>query len=162
MDKVSITTVTTAKSPKRQKAVGMFLVEVLHEDVPKTISKTLVRESVTNKELTIQLLANSICIINRINTECEEILMHIDEQIICSAISNKWIEKWSNNNWKNAKGEEVANAELWKVLQEEIKKCKYPLRVSEERSQYDDWMHNECNRELKKEKENDNAKHEKG
>lgn len=29
---------------------------------------------------------------------------------------NEWIEKWKANNWKNSRGKQVTNKDLWEVL----------------------------------------------
>lgn len=154
---MNITTVTTAKGPAKQEAVGMFLVEVIRNGVPVTKQGFLERENITGKELTLQLFANAIFIASKEKTEFDSVECYLDEQSVVSAFSNNWISNWKSNEWKTAKGAEIANTDTWKAVCEQIEKLTKRLIVtyspqSEDpsifKSSYTNWMGIQCNKRL--------------
>ena len=150
MDRVNITTVTTAKGPAEQRAIGMYLIEKIHDGIPKTIEGFLVREHITSKELTLQLFANAIHIVNKLDIEFESIACYFDEPFITSAFQNNWIDNWKSNEWKTIKGKEIANAQTWKTVCSMIENCTKRFIYMGEKSSYTNWMNTQC---MKKEKE---------
>lgn len=44
------------------------------------------------------------------------IKLYSDSAYLCNCFSNKWYVNWLKNNWKNAKGESVANRDLWELI----------------------------------------------
>ena len=42
--------------------------------------------------------------------------IYSDSAYIINCYEQKWYKKWLQNNWKNSKGEDVANQDLWKIL----------------------------------------------
>lgn len=42
--------------------------------------------------------------------------VYSSSEYIVEPFRNGWIKNWEKNGWKNAKGKEVRNAELWKEL----------------------------------------------
>ena len=42
--------------------------------------------------------------------------LYSDSAYLCNCFNNKWYENWNKNNWKNSKGEPVANKDLWVAL----------------------------------------------
>lgn len=140
MDRVNIVTATTCKGPAKQKATGMMLVEHIKDGIPNTIYKYLERDSITSKELSLQLLANSIYIVNRTKADFDSIEIYSDEPYVISAFENKWIEKWSANDWKNAKGKEVADAQLWQQITKLIQESGKRVIFTSAKSSYYEWM----------------------
>lgn len=141
MDRVNITIAHTCKGPGRQKAVGMYLIECIHDGIPDTKYKCLVRESITSKELSLQLLANAIHMISRANADFDSVEIYSEEQYITNAFEQKWIEKWSENDWKNAKGKDVADAEIWQMIVEKMNSCGKRFIFCRNKSSYSNWMH---------------------
>ena len=112
MDRVNIITVTTAKGPRQQEMVGMFLVEQIHNGIPITKEGYLYREKIAKTEMTLQLLVNAAFIVSKARIDFDSVEIFTDEGLVESAFRNKWIENWNESGWKNAKGKDVANAEI--------------------------------------------------
>lgn len=148
MDKVNIVTVTTAKGPRKQEAVGMWLIEYINEKGTQTKQDFLYRESITANELTLQLMANAVFILSKANIEYESVTVYMDCPNIASAFMNKWIDKWIENDWKKATGDEIANSETWKMLYQLMSVCSKQFIVTDYRSRYTDWMNHEAEKHI--------------
>lgn len=42
--------------------------------------------------------------------------INTDSDYLMAAVKNGWLTKWQQNEWKNAKGQEVKNTEQWKCV----------------------------------------------
>lgn len=42
--------------------------------------------------------------------------VHSDSAYVVNAINDKWLERWSNNEWLTQQGKAVKNQDLWKQL----------------------------------------------
>ena len=47
-----------------------------------------------------------------------EVNLYTDSAYVCNAITQKWIENWQLNNWKNSQKKPVLNKDLWLELLE--------------------------------------------
>lgn len=45
-----------------------------------------------------------------------DVEIHSDSAYVVNAFTQKWLDKWQQNGWKNSKKEDVANQDLWKDL----------------------------------------------
>ncbi len=59
--------------------------------------------------------------------------------IYTTSCAEKWLADWRKNDWKNAKGQQVANAEAWKEIALLLDKHTYQFIV-DKRNSYSDWM----------------------
>lgn len=50
------------------------------------------------------------------------VVVHSDSAYVCNCIKNRWYVNWMKNGWRNAKGKEVANQDLWKELLKQIER----------------------------------------
>lgn len=151
MDRVNIVTITSGNGPSKQKMDGMFLVEFLHNGEPLTKTKIIHKDSITSKEFSLQLLANAMYMVNHANTDFDSIEIYSDEPYITSAFENKWIEKWSEENWITAKGKDVAHKEIWKMILDMMNESGKRFIFSSEKSSYENWMRNQMEWQIKKE-----------
>lgn len=140
MDKVNIVTATTCKGPARQEAVGKWLIEYIHDGEVSTKDGTLYRESITGNELTLQLLANAVYVVSKSDVVFETVEVRLDQKVIANAFMNQWIDKWVENDWKTAKGEDVANSDTWKKLYAIMDSTSKRFIVTDHRSRYTDWL----------------------
>lgn len=69
-------------------------------------SQTLVKASANQKELYAIIEA-----LKALHTSCN-IVIHTDSNYIVSAI-NTWLDRWQQNRFINAKGQNCKNKELW-------------------------------------------------
>lgn len=51
-----------------------------------------------------------------LKTECTNVTIFTDSQLIVNSINKGWIENWQKNNWKKADKKPVLNIDLWKQL----------------------------------------------
>ena len=49
------------------------------------------------------------------------VTVHLDSRYVLDSLSKGWVFNWKRNNWKTAKGHEVANKEIWQKAIEIIK-----------------------------------------
>lgn len=152
MDRVNITTITTAKGPAQQEMVGMFLIEQIHNGIPITKEGYLYREKISRTEITVQLLVNAVYIISKANIEFDSVEMYIDEDIVSRAFINQWIDSWKENEWKNAKGKAIKNAETWQQLSELLSKASKRFIFVDHKSQYTGWMEMQAEKKLQYER----------
>lgn len=61
-----------------------------------------------------------IAVIEALKTlkESCEVNLYTDSAYVCNAITQKWIENWQLNNWKNSQKKPVLNKDLWLELLE--------------------------------------------
>lgn len=126
MARLNIHIATNAKGPSKQQVIGMYIIEHIDDQGQlETKDGTLIREESTGQELTLMLLINALFIISKIAPvqQFESISIYTNEQIVETAMLNKWIDKWAENSWKTAKGKEVAHSELWQQAIELMKTC---------------------------------------
>ena len=50
------------------------------------------------------------------------VVVHSDSAYVCNCIKDRWYIGWMRNGWRNAKGKEVANQDLWKELLKQIER----------------------------------------
>ena len=70
----------------------------------------------------------------------DEIHLHLTSRV---GYSFKYLERWQENGFKNAKGQEVKHAAVWKEIAEKIKGKKLELHLNEFNGYYK-WLQNEC------------------
>lgn len=149
MGRVNIHITSTAKGPAAQEAVGMYLIEIIRNGIPETKEGYLYREKIAGTELILQLFINAVYIASKANDEYDTMECFIDNEHICTAFSDKWIDKWQENHWQTVKGKTVANAETWKLLCEHIEKStKRVIVKNAEISSYRNWMRLQCKNQL--------------
>ena len=54
-----------------------------------------------------------VCALKRLKKPCS-VIIKTDSAYLYGPIMNGWAQKWAEAGWKNAKRQEVANAENWK------------------------------------------------
>lgn len=48
--------------------------------------------------------------------------IYADSQYVINGFEKRWVQGWMRNNWKNGKGENVKNRDLWERLYELVNK----------------------------------------
>ena len=49
-----------------------------------------------------------------LKTECSNVTIYTDSQLIVNSINKGWLESWLKKNWKKADKKDVLNIDLWK------------------------------------------------
>ena len=53
-------------------------------------------------------------------------------------INQCWPERWARNGWKNSRGKEIKDADLWKKILEEVREVGHCITAVEGRHEYSD------------------------
>lgn len=105
---------TSWKGPARQDGVAAWLAECMARGEPITRQGFIHLEGGTETQGTLMALSNALHILKR---PCKA-RIYVECGNVRSAVQNGWHRQWQGNGWKNAKGNAVKNAELWKVFLE--------------------------------------------
>lgn len=78
-------------------------------------------EYTTNNYMELKAITRAVR--HAVNEYCNkhslfEIYIHSDSAYCINPIEKGWLNFWASNDWKNNKGEEIKNSELWKELYE--------------------------------------------
>lgn len=101
-------------------------------------------------------LAAIIAALNRLKKPCE-IHLHSSHGFFQMAVENFWLKIWSENGWKNSKGNEVENALMYQEIMNLIECGGHEItKIDKELGEYHEWLRMEVLRraaEYKKELE---------
>lgn len=111
MQTVNIYIYTTIRGPQKQDGAYIYVLETMTSKGPATCSKAGTMNKVTKNQACLFALSAAI---KRIFRQCE-LIIHVDSVFVASC-AEKWLADWRKNDWKNAKGQQVANAEAWKEI----------------------------------------------
>lgn len=107
---VNIYIETDYRGPAKRRMAGAWLVEyVLNSGKPVTRGGILYADITSENEMALRLLIQAFSILTksccvRVFTPCIHVL---------HAMQNHWLWQWQKNDWRNAKGKTVGNADLW-------------------------------------------------
>lgn len=140
MQTVNIYIYTTIRGPQKQDGAYIYVLETMTSKGPATCSKAGTMNKVTKNQACLFALSAAI---KRIFRQCE-LIIHVDSVFVASC-AEKWLADWRKNDWKNAKGQQVANAEAWKEIALLLDEHTYQFIV-DKRNSYSDWMKTESDR----------------
>lgn len=124
MIEVRIFIETTWRGPAKRDGVAMWLVEAMKNDEPVTRQGIIRVENGTEAQGNLMAMINAFHILKKtcsasVFTQCEHIL---------NTIQNHWHIQWQKDDWNNAKGKPVKNAELWQMLIDKSGPHTYSIR----------------------------------
>lgn len=144
--KVRIFIESTWRGPSKRDGVAMWLVEYMKGDEPVTRQGFIHVRDGTEAKGNLMAMINAFFILKKpceasVFTQCEHIL---------NTMQNHWHIQWQKNDWHNAKGKPVKNAELWQMLIEKGRLHTYSIQGGthdyqnvmqiELRKELDSWM----------------------
>ena len=135
--KVNIYIYQTIKGPGTRAGSYTYILEADMNGKIATLTSTDTLEPMTEKaaELTVILKA-----LSRICKECEIQIVGCSPYMVQA--TSEWINNWIENDWKNAKGKEIANKEQWQNLLEYMRK--YSITFTKEcQHEYLNWIKSE-------------------
>lgn len=144
--KVNIYIETSVHGPANRRAAGKWLIEYIKKDgTPETREGVLLKDSTTENALSLELMKEAFSRLTkpcsvRVNTECEHIL---------NTMKGYWLSQWIKNDWHNAKGKPVKNAELWQQCHELMEQ--HGVTFENEPHSYRNVMQADIKKELEKE-----------
>ena len=79
----------------------------------------------------------------------EEIGLNISCRFVANAFLNGWIEKWQIDEFKDAKGKDIKNRDIWEDILQMLKGRKVEIHYKEFNG-YRKWLQAECDRRARK------------
>ena len=108
---------STWNGPSKRDGVAEYLLEYKKGDIPITKQGYIHLKDGTETQGCLMALINAFHLLRK---PCE-VLVNTPSRTILNTIENEWLEKWQQNEWKTAKGEEVKNKDLWQMLLDKTK-----------------------------------------
>lgn len=136
---------TGLKGLKRQSGAVGFVLEKITDTEPITYTQF---GSVTDATIDQSYLLALKYALKHVNTD-EEIEIFADSKYLKAAFGQRWTANWVQNDWKTAKGSEVAYKETWQEVLNLLKDRVPEVHVDAQHS-YRNWLQQECVRRTKK------------
>ena len=95
---------------------GGWAALILCENKRVTLSSSDRYTTNNRMELLAAIRAIDWCIKNKY----KKIEIYSDSAYVVNSINKEWIKKWKRNFWKNSKGDDVKNRDLWELLNEQL------------------------------------------
>ena len=123
MQDVNIYIETSFHGPARKDGEYLYLLECIRNGAPATREGRGAMERATENQLALTALAEAL---GRLNCPCE---LRI------------YTRQWQKNEWRNAKGTPVKNADHWEKILQELDPHRYLF--TDEHHEYRQWMQSE-------------------
>lgn len=111
MEEVSVYLYTTIKGTKPGNGAYTYRLAMQTRKGPANLTNTETIEGVTAHQAELAVLAAAL---KRIFKPCR-LTIYTDSAYLASG-AEKWLVRWKQNGWKNARGNHLANAEQWKEI----------------------------------------------
>lgn len=147
MKKINIYTYVTVKGPGKKDGSYTYLLEFETAKGNATLTKQGEVEGVSETGANLQILNEAL---NRVKERCE-VTIYTDFQCLKVAVE-EWIPAWKKNQWKNAKGKEIANKEGWQRLAYLLGEHVILIKAEEQHS-YRYWIKTETEKKEKERRE---------
>lgn len=138
MSQVNIYIYTTIRSPRKCNGAYTYVLETYTSKGPATCTKTEHLHAKTAHQSELCALAAAV---KRLYKHCT-ITIYTDSGFLAAG-AEKWMSRWRENGWKNAKGNTVANAEEWKDVACLLNEHEFTFIVGVNHTYYD-WMKKEA------------------
>lgn len=92
-------------------------------------------------------------------TKPSRITVYTDSAYLAGTINSNRLDLWAHNNWKNARGQPVKNAEIWKEIWQQSMEHELTVELVENHP-YKSWQQTEMKRMAKEAKNVDFTKNE--
>lgn len=109
MNDVNIYVETDTRSPRARTGHYAFVLEMETKSGIQTATEIGCMENVTAKRL---VLAATYQAMARINGRCR-VTIYTDSDYLQTAFLQDWLHGWQERGGKNAKGQDIKNADLW-------------------------------------------------
>lgn len=138
MSEVKLYTISSRIAPSKGAGKFIYILETETSKGIATLTRTEHFEQMTANEAYIFGLTEAL---KHINRHCT-LDIFVESDFIYSALT-KWLPVWSENNWLNSKGEEVANTEKWRELVAELSKHHVNYWSPRSQHEYKLWLKSE-------------------
>lgn len=144
MQDVNIYLAGSIRGPARKSGGYVYVLECFRNGKAVTLQKGKWLDDTTENQLALLALSDAL---TRLNCPCN-LSIYTDCQHIINAMQNHWARQWQKNNWVNARGNQVKNADQWKEVLERLDSHTYTFSM--ESHTYTEWMRTELDREKEK------------
>lgn len=141
MKSVNVYTWSGIRGMKKRDGHVWYILETETNKGPATVGDKLKLEQCTENEAELTVLETAL---QRMRTPAE-VHIYTESRYIAAAWNQEWLRKWQENDWKNAKGEEIAHADKWKAVSECSSRHNIIIHLKEKHS-YKEWMEAEARR----------------
>lgn len=138
MKEVNIYVKSSIKSTRRRDGYIGYVLELITDTKPITLNGFEKVEQVTANQSELVAIIKAL---KRMKEKCV-LTIYTDSKYIGSAMDNKWVEAWQRKGWVNAKGDPIANGEVWQDLLKSLDGHQYSVVVDFEH-EYAKWMERE-------------------
>lgn len=143
---VNIYIATSLKSLKRQNGIACVILEnAENTSNTATIFGKIIEK--TKNGADVASLKNALIRVK----DRAKLTIFTDSTYLASAFEQNWLEKWQQNGWKTAKGEEIENRADWEEISELLNGVIPTFKVKEQH-EYKLWMQSEIEKRLEKRK----------
>lgn len=144
MKKVNIYFDTSAKSPREQDGIGVYVLEAVMEKGNATATKVMNLKGVTANQAQLQTLADAL---GRLREACN-ISVYTESGYVASGIES--LAKWQRDGWKTSRGTELANKKEWCEIAAKTQNSNMKS-VLKEHHEYRSWIKTEIERRIRNE-----------
>lgn len=141
MKTVNIYLNSDINSTKKANGKYMYILELMTEKEPITLTATEKVETATKNEVHIMGLAKAL---SRLKGECE-LCIYLENEYVYNSI-NHYLPGWKERGWKNSKNEEIKNIAEWQYIASILEKYNYQLQLHQDHA-YRDWILRELRKE---------------
>lgn len=108
----------SGKGPRRHSGTGAYLIEL--QDGQKTVSKTFGfrYENLSEQGASLRVFTRCGGFLARLG-DVEHFYIYTASEYVRSGFYR--MKKWSQEGWKNAKGKELANTDMWRQIEQQTK-----------------------------------------
>lgn len=93
-------------------------------------------EEATERTLVLYAVRDAL---SRMKYACQ-ITVHTECEYFASVLSQGWLSRWQMNGWKNSRGKEVKDAELWEMLLQDLEEDGHILDAVAGKHEFVEWM----------------------
>jgi ribonuclease HI len=130
MFEVNVYIETSHKSLKQKTGWYFVILEYQTAKGPATFERMNKVEEVTGNRLELSALEAAL---EKLSKPCD-INLYTESRYLNNAITQHWISRWQQSDFKTAKRQEVKNADLWKKVSDKIAPHFVNMRFAEHHS----------------------------
>ena len=144
MQEINLYIATGARSPGKQRARYLYILELKTARGPVTLTASGYLEG-TRNHIEAEALKKAL---ERVNKPVS-VHLYTGSGYLAAVFEQGWLSGWVEQGWKNRKGKPVSNQEEWRKVAELL--CGKDISVHRESLAYSRWMERELAREERKE-----------
>ena len=81
--------------------------------------------------------------------QCDVICLNISCSFVANAFLNGWVQKWQINEFRDARGKDIKNRDIWEDITKMLNERKVEI-IYKEFNGYRNWLKAECTRRAQK------------